>query len=190
LGKLRAIDNEKDKYVLYDNGESYDSKRLAFDLSNLRRELGVFLFRYELCNVGNIRKMKVIIPQLLAKKINPDGSIDTVKPRSQSPDKQTENNADEGNYIFINEDYRPKYEHETMLKIHEKMLRKFPQMDFDSQKKAVMSDRFRTFVDNPPSWNPKHNSYVYNFKGRVSEASIKNFQLIPNGYKKEPPPEN
>ena len=35
------------------------------------------------------------------------------------------------------------------------------------------------FIDNPPSWNAKCNSYVYNFKGRVTEASIKNFQLVP-----------
>jgi hypothetical protein len=43
------------------------------------------------------------------------------------------------------------------------------------------------FVDNPPSWNQKFNSYVYNFKGRVTEASIKNFQLIPYGLKKDAP---
>lgn len=37
---------------------------------------------------------------------------------------------------------------------------------------------YRVFVDNPPTWNAKCNSYVYNFKGRVQEASIKNMQLI------------
>lgn len=46
------------------------------------------------------------------------------------------------------------------------------------------SGKYRLFVDNPPSWNPKCNSYVYNFKGRVTEASIKNFQLVPKGHKK------
>jgi hypothetical protein len=35
------------------------------------------------------------------------------------------------------------------------------------------------FIDNPPKWNPKTNKYVNNFSGRVKEASIKNFQLIP-----------
>ena len=34
-------------------------------------------------------------------------------------------------------------------------------------------------MDNPPQWNPKSNTYVYDFKGRVTEPSIKNFQLIP-----------
>lgn len=35
------------------------------------------------------------------------------------------------------------------------------------------------FIDNPPKWNPKTNKYVNNFSGRVTEASIKNFQLVP-----------
>jgi len=39
--------------------------------------------------------------------------------------------------------------------------------------------KYKVFVDNPPQWNPKSNTYVYDFKGRVTEPSIKNFQLIP-----------
>ena len=35
------------------------------------------------------------------------------------------------------------------------------------------------FVDNPPQWNPKTNGYHYDFKQRISEASVKNFQIIP-----------
>jgi hypothetical protein len=37
----------------------------------------------------------------------------------------------------------------------------------------------RILVDNPPQWNKKNQSYVYDFKGRVTLPSIKNFQLIP-----------
>ena len=71
LGKLRAVNNEKDKYILYDNGESYESnkKDALFGDVNLRREYGAFMFRYELCNVGNIRKMKVIMPNIVTTKV-------------------------------------------------------------------------------------------------------------------------
>jgi hypothetical protein len=31
LGKLRAANSEKDKYVLYDNGESYENSKVQFD---------------------------------------------------------------------------------------------------------------------------------------------------------------
>ena len=43
------------------------------------------------------------------------------------------------------------------------------------EKSKWYNQKFRSYCDNPPSWNPKCNSYVYNFKGRVSAASIKNF---------------
>lgn len=36
-------------------------------------------------------------------------------------------------------------------------------------------DNYYCFVDNPPQWNPKTNGYHYDFKGRISEASVKNF---------------
>jgi len=57
LGKLRAQTSEKDTYVLYNNGDNMESK-------NPRSEYGAFIFRYEMCNVGNIRKMKVMLPNL------------------------------------------------------------------------------------------------------------------------------
>ena len=74
LGKLRAVNNERNMYVLYDNGEAYGSKNLRFDMANVRREYGAFMFRYEMCNVGNIRKMKVLMPLLDVVQEIPDTS--------------------------------------------------------------------------------------------------------------------
>ena len=68
------------------------------------------------------------------------------------------------NYKFI--DWQPKNEKETMLSLFE-------------QNKKEINDNYKLFTDNPPTWNPKTNTYVYDFKGRVTEPSIKNFQLIP-----------
>lgn len=50
----------------------------------------------------------------------------------------------------------------------------FYAVDTDEHRK-----KFMVFNDNPPQWNPKTNGYHYDFKGRVTEASIKNFQVIP-----------
>lgn len=47
------------------------------------------------------------------------------------------------------------------------------------------NDKYRIFTDKPPTWNPKCNAYVYNFRGRVSQASIKNFQIVPHGQTRE-----
>lgn len=46
-------------------------------------------------------------------------------------------------------------------------------------REAAKNKNYSVFVDNPPQWNPKTNTYVYDFKGRVTMPSIKNFQLIP-----------
>ena len=37
------------------------------------------------------------------------------------------------------------------------------------------AENFYVFVDNPPQWNPKTHGYHYDFRGRISEASVKNF---------------
>jgi hypothetical protein len=53
LGKLRATNGDRDQYVLYDSADKKE-----------RKEHGAFNFKYEMCNVGNIRKLKVILPNL------------------------------------------------------------------------------------------------------------------------------
>ena len=63
LGKLRAV-GDKDKFTLYDNGENFN-KLSSFSVTQLRIEHGSFFYRYEPCNVGNIRKMLVVLPNLL-----------------------------------------------------------------------------------------------------------------------------
>lgn len=63
LGKLRA-NPEGDKYILYDNGENFSKAGATTHMDKIRCEFGVFQYRYEPCNVGNIRKMLVIIPIL------------------------------------------------------------------------------------------------------------------------------
>ena len=52
-----------DKFVLYDNGENY-SKLSTFKMSQVRTEHGYFMYRYEPCNVGNIRKMVIVMPDI------------------------------------------------------------------------------------------------------------------------------
>ncbi len=68
MGKLRA-NSEGDKYVLYDNGENY-SKVHQYTLDKIRNEHGSFVYRYEPCNVGNIRKMIIILPVLVKTQTN------------------------------------------------------------------------------------------------------------------------
>uniref|UniRef100_A0A7S1M9R3 Tubby C-terminal domain-containing protein n=1 Tax=Neobodo designis TaxID=312471 RepID=A0A7S1M9R3_NEODS len=43
------------------------------------------------------------------------------------------------------------------------------------------SDRFYVLVNKEPKWNEQLRSYQLNFNGRVSKASVKNFQLVERG---------
>lgn len=80
-------------------------------------------------------------------------------------DKYGREIPDNSKYHYNFVDWRPLNENETMLNSYLAGRGK--------------NSKYRTFVDNPPQWNPKTNTYVYDFKGRVTEPSIKNFQLIP-----------
>lgn len=66
-------------------------------------------------------------------------------------------------YLYTYSDWRPTNETDTMLST------------FERNNGESRGTKFKIFVDNPPQWNPKTNTYVYDFKGRVTEPSIKNF---------------
>ena len=68
LGKLRAIEGDHEKYVLYDAGENPTKANPKTD--NIRQEHGTFIYRYEPCPVGNIRKMVILFPSLLSFKLS------------------------------------------------------------------------------------------------------------------------
>ncbi|TNN24031.1 Tubby [Liparis tanakae] len=57
---------------------------------------------------------------------------------------------------------RPKHEAETLLARHA----------------AGLTERLVALSNKSPSWNEQTQSYVLNFHGRVTQASVKNFQII------------
>jgi len=60
VGKLRAVDGQKNQFVLYDNGENFVNTEARPE--ELRVEHGAFKFSYVPCNVGNIRKVCCLFP--------------------------------------------------------------------------------------------------------------------------------
>ena len=118
MGKLRAVDGLKNQYVLFDDGESYVNP--GFDKQNLRREFGSFTYRYEPCNIGNIRKMVVIYPAVTCYKFK----------NSDRENKQYEV------YTFL--DQRPRNNRETLM-----------QQYLNCQKENG-EQMYRVFESNPP----------------------------------------
>ena len=181
----------------------------------MRKEHGAFVYRYEPCNVGNIRKMIIIFPAITC--INLQGNkdfdsddamthdhktayriagqtLERSPKNSYNPGEREENltrsakdaisivapsQYDKGlgvkgnrdhlgrevpgssKYLYTYVDWRPTNDKEGLLACYESNKGK--------------NTKFKIFVDNPPQWNPKTNTYVYDFKGRVTEPSIKNF---------------
>lgn len=65
------------------------------------------MFRYELCNVGNIRKMKVIMPNIITTKIEQDLNRKSIESLQQ---------ADEDcDYVFTCDTVKPTEEKETLF---------------------------------------------------------------------------
>lgn len=57
-----------------------------------------------------------------------------------------------------------------------------PYIGFDDPYELGFSKDVHTIINKPPKWNKKQKKYVYNFGGRVQEASNKNTQLIVDTY--------
>lgn len=70
---------------------------------------------------------------------------------------------DKSKFIYSYTDWRPTNDKETLLS------------QYEINQGQHTKQKYKIFVDNPPQWNPKTNTYVYDFKGRVTEPSIKNF---------------
>lgn len=92
--------------MLYNNGRSYESKS-GKDTSSLRKEYGLFMFRYELCNIGNIRKMHILLPHL--NKVNLD-PINSTKSLDEDDLEDNEEELSHCNFRMMIQDIRPKIE--------------------------------------------------------------------------------
>jgi hypothetical protein len=60
IGKMK--NKNKGAYTLYDNGAN---PKKATGGQRARQEYGAFFFRYEPCQVGNIRRIAIALPNLL-----------------------------------------------------------------------------------------------------------------------------
>lgn len=211
LGKLRAIDRHK--YILYDNGESYSNQKNV-DENVLRVEHAAFLFSYVPCNVGNIRKVTVLLPTV--KIVDDDNSTNKLKSietrsnsdRPSTPDHRgdqltkktaisTENSQSAAG-TSDNQRRANQLEHDYKVK-GSRRIRKPSISVTSTQMKHVSvqikprstfetmlhkyevggvkhhNPMYQVFTDKKPHYNAKLSSYAYDFKGRVKEASVKNF---------------
>ena len=106
IGKLRAVDGDKNKFVLYDSGEKYKSKNIPY--RDMRREFGLFMYRYDPSYDGNIRKMCIVLPAVYNLDITPQIKNKGlgIQPNDKAKPKS----------IFLTQDWRPTSENNTIIK--------------------------------------------------------------------------
>jgi hypothetical protein len=107
------MDNKKNKFILYDNGENFTAKNVQF--RDLRTEQGLFTFRYDPSYDGNIRKMYIILPGV--KKVSYQS-----KPNEVAVASNSDGNKLEEKFLFIGHEWKPQSENSTMLRAFEKQL--------------------------------------------------------------------
>eukprot|EP00956_Cyclotella_meneghiniana_P013661 scaffold19824_cov62-Cyclotella_meneghiniana.AAC.3 len=79
----------------------------------------------------------------------------------------------------IDDDCNPTKVWQPMNEDDERMVTCFKNKDASTKRKLL------SFVNKPPSWNDEIKAYSLNFNGRVTVASVKNFQLIDESDSKE-----
>ena len=91
--------------MLYDSGENYKEKDIPY--RDIRREFGLFMYRYDPSYDGNIRKMCIVLPAVYNLNIT-----------SQMKDKNLGTKTKEQNTkeIFLTQDWRPTNENNTLMK--------------------------------------------------------------------------
>lgn len=131
-------------------------------VKNVRKELGVALYASNVLGSRGPRKMRVAVPE-----VKKDGKIMTWQPR-QSLLALTL-------LCFL----RPSSLIGRSLSLSHPAHAVRPEKDGMLPKlKAKNYENMMIMINKPPRWNEQVGAYVLNFNGRVTMASVKNFQLI------------
>lgn len=153
IGKLRS-NLLGTQFTVYDNGYSQlkDDKREE-RRSNPRQELAAVMYDTNVLGFKGPRKMTVVIPGM-----TPDQRRVEICPRDES-ETLLGKRYDRASRALISF-YKVKY------------------CLFSECYKSKNMDNLIELHNKTPVWNDDTQSYVLNFHGRVTQASVKNFQVV------------
>ncbi|MGH0115618.1 UNVERIFIED_CONTAM: hypothetical protein FKN15_037941 [Acipenser sinensis] len=162
VGKLRS-NMMGTKFTVYDNGTNPTKAQGLLEESNTRQELAAICYETNVLGFKGPRKMTVVIPGM-----NMNHDRVPVRPRNETnvlgfkgPRKMTV--VIPG--MNMNHDrvpVRPRNDHESLL----------------TKWQNRSMDNLIELHNKAPVWNDDTQSYVLNFHGRVTMASVKNFQIV------------
>jgi len=150
FGKVRSnfVGTE---FTIFDKGSKPGKGDSTIGVSQMstRSELGAVLYQYNIMGVRGPRKMTAMIP-----KLDDNGR----RRLFRANDDEDDDGSDDGKLIGGSKDHKDGT-----------MVASFKQGNEDDM--IVMKNK-------TPKWNDSLGAYCLNFNGRVTHASVKNFQLI------------
>lgn len=150
LGKVRSnfVGTE---FMVYDDGENPEHYR-GGDEEQIRKELGAITYASNVLGSRGPRKMRVCVPMIDEKTKHPI----VFRPASKTESLLTKaREGDDRCFFLIN-----KVRSLVVVLI------------------GVACSHVPLIETQPPRWNETVRAYVLNFNGRVTHASVKNFQLV------------
>jgi len=155
FGKLRSnfVGTE---FTIYDKGAKPGKGDNTIGVSQMstRVELGAVMYQYNVMGVRGPRKMTALAPQ-----VDSDGRRKLFR-AAADPNDDDDDDDDDDKSGFKGEGKEPK---------DGLMVSNFKKGDESDM--VVMRNK-------PPKWNDSLGAYCLNFNGRVTHASVKNFQLV------------
>ena len=164
------------EFTLYDKGvnpEKLDKSQLDGSQIQVRQELGTILYKQNVLGSRGPRKMKVMVPS-----VNDSGQRKVLRPTSRDETMLecaglTRTRA------------QPSRPHPTRRRTNVRSERCHglrlsacaPRLGRRRYKAAKNDDDVQILKNKQPKWNDQVGAYVLNFNGRVTRASVKNFQL-------------
>ncbi|PAV81086.1 hypothetical protein WR25_24864 [Diploscapter pachys] len=119
------------------------------DPLNVRQELAAVIYDTNVLGFKGPRKMTILIPGIYDPKCSLRGQRETAK-------------GEEEREPFIQKQFRPVVDKDALI---------------ERYKRKNMGD-IVALHNKSPVWNEDTQSYVLNFHGRVTQASVKNFQIV------------
>uniref|UniRef100_A0A7S1SMQ6 Tubby C-terminal domain-containing protein n=1 Tax=Tetraselmis chuii TaxID=63592 RepID=A0A7S1SMQ6_9CHLO len=153
FGKLRS-NFMGTEFTMYDKGAKPGKSDNTIGVSQMstRCEMGAVLYQYNVMGVRGPRKMTACIPD-----VDATGKRKVFKANLE----EDEDEEDEGKLVSKDEDVKDG--------------------NILSSYKKGESDGLVVMKNKPPKWNESLGAYCLNFNGRVTHASVKNFQLVSEG---------
>ena len=182
LGKVRS-NFMGTEYHIYDNGIREEDIEPCNPSSQIRRELGVITYASNFLRSKGPRRMNVGLPALRTKYEIRRKKRDRRREQEEEEEGPWRGKYDEGeekdtsmnqqDQEMIAEIWEEKRENQTMLSALKGGVRRERGSDGSEPHEPLLE-----FVNKYPRWNASVGAYVLNFNGRVTMASVKNFQLV------------